>query len=401
MILQDLTNNLKFLILSFGMLLCAGCQNPSDKWRPEVPFRTQILVSHSEGSELREVELEGVRDRKTLKGEIVQFLYAPGETGQRVKGVAPVARFVEDSRGVFIPADSVSLQMTTLYYHLQEMRKLELKAHSKALISWPRKVGIRVESTSPKLKFNNAFYNSKYDMLFFVPYNGPDTPVALNGGVIAHELFHAYFAEVVSKLNEIVGAEKPRNSSDKSTREEDAYDQLYIEYILKSLNEGLADLWGWLYTGDADFIMASLPNFGHGRSLQQPAQHKQKLKTKSQIENTISTFSMYPLCRDNPSQCTTEDSYVNGSILARTLRAFALTYKSQHKVASEDLQLEMAQRIFQLLKALRRNLENGTLDLESTVVLWSQLFDKLSLSECDILKDVLSTSEESKKICAP
>ncbi len=48
---------------------------------------------------------------------------------------------------------------------------------------------------------------------------------------------------------------------------EESLHSYYHMALKRGLNEGLADFWGWMYTGDPDFIAQSIPAVKESRSL--------------------------------------------------------------------------------------------------------------------------------------
>lgn len=354
-----------------------GCEKTPEIWDSSRAFKTQIVVGTSSGIEFQTVELEGVKDQKTLKGDIVEFYLSPGEKNSEIMGRPAIARFIQDSEGVHIPVNSLSLQMVSLYYHMQSLKKLEVESYGRTFVEWPRKIGLRVQTNNPDTRSNNAFYSSQLDVIYFVPYSEDQLPLPLNGGVIAHEHFHSYFAKGL------------QNQLDQKNLK--PIDQ----YILKSINEGLADVWGWIYSGQPDFISQSLPDVGQFRKLDSSKLSRlTQVKSKSDLENDIK-FSKVE-CK-NISWCSTPDqiilslSYMNGTAIARILK---------DSVAGQKLnQTQKAQKIVQLLEKLSEVVKTQPLSLENVILEWSKLFDSLSEVSCEVLKNSIKTQEVKDEIC--
>jgi hypothetical protein len=375
-----MSSNRTRLTLSLTLLgLCLGCQKTPEIWNPSRPFKTQIVVGTASGVEFKTIELEGVKDQKTLKGDIVEFYLSPGEKNSELVGRSAVARFVQDSNGVHIPANSLSLQMVSLYYHMQSLRKLEIESFGRTYVTWPRQIGLRVNTQNAETRFNNAFYNSQLDVIFFVPYSEDQLPLPLNGGVIAHEHFHSYFSRgVLQKINQ---SEKKLEPLD--------------DYVLKSLNEGLADIWGWIYTGQTDFIALSLPQFSQSRKLDTTLLFRMP-KIKSNEELKLDLKFAEDECKkisvcSSEIQIITALAYLNGTVFARTLKNFLVEQKLSQK--------EMAQKVFLLLEKIEQLKQENSLELESALVEWSKLFDSLSVKSCEILKNSIKTKEIQDQIC--
>lgn len=357
--------------------MSTGCQKTPEAWNSSKPFKTQIVVGSATGLQFQIVELEGVQNQKTLEGEVVEFYLAPGEQNSELVGPHAVAKFIQNSEGVFIPTNSLSLQMVSLYYHMQALKKLEIQSLGKTFVKWPRKIGLQVKTNSAETRFNNAFYNNKLDVMFFVPYVDQELPLPLNGGIIAHEHFHSYFSYSILQ---------------KSL----ASDVLPIEdYFLKSINEGLADVWGWIYSDNPDFISLSLPDLAGPRKLEQPSFfRKPVLKTKKDMESDLNLVEQE--CKrlswcNSADQLTLGLAYSNGTALARTLKDFL----TRQNLTQED----KAKKIFLLLEQLNSLNLKKELDFESLLVEWAGLFDSLSDESCKILKNAIKTEEIKNQIC--
>ncbi|MFN9067388.1 MAG: DUF5700 domain-containing putative Zn-dependent protease, partial [Bdellovibrionales bacterium] len=329
--------------LILASFISVSCQKSSSRWQTGEVFFTQALVSTPEGLKVQTVQLEGVRDSKTLRGDIVEFTFSPGEKdgpeGKKLVGQAPVARFIENRDGIMVPSDVLSLQMTTLYYQLQSLKKFEEKLKISENLSWPRKVGLRAKTKNPENRFNNAFYNSELDVIYFVPYTEEILPVPLNAGVLAHELFHAYFAKLVTQ--------KIKNKEQSPLN----------EFILKSLNEGLADVWGWLFTGQADFMALSLSKAKtqNDRTLETPKGVTVQLPTLRQMQRQVQIAEN--LCPQidnckNPNQLNITESYEHGTQLARLIKVISLQQQQLKNESFEQMRLRIARSVIEAVTQL-------------------------------------------------
>lgn len=373
-------------------VLQTSCQRRNDKWEPGKGFRTQIIVSKSFGTSFQQVELKGVRDKSSLAGEVVDFYFAPGDTSGQMIGNKPVANFIEDD-GVYVPANQTTLQMVTLYYHLQQLKELELQAldTTKSILQWPRKVALSVRVlNSPDMRFDNAFYNSKIDALYFVPYKESAFPIPLNPGIVAHEHFHSYFSyEVMRPLM----AKKllPTEIEISERLSEQAMKALYDVYVLKIINEGLADVWGWIYSEDPDFVSLSLPKVNASRNLEKGADHRgSRLATETDLKTDVQM--MVQTCFIERNGCYGEDPYGHGTILARTMKSFSAAYKQSMGTSETATRKLMAGKILHLIAAIQDSFASGAvLTLDRVVTLWEKQFDSLSESECQVLQAAIST----------
>ncbi len=369
----------------------SGCQPRSNKWSRGEGFKTQIIVSRSFKTEFQQVELMGVMDKSTLIGEIADFYYSPGDENGTLVGAKPVARFIEDD-GVYIPADQTSLQMVTLYYHMQQLKKLEMESlnSQESILKWPRKIALAVRvQNSPDMKYNNAFYNGKVDALYFVPYRSTAFPIPLNPGVIAHEHFHSYFSyQVINPLikKQLLPTElKVTDVSEVKFRQD-----LYNTYVLKIINEGLADVWGWIYSRDPDFVALSLPKAGTDRTLEKITGANTRMKSEAELKNEIS--EIISNCVQLNQKCATDDSYRHGTKLARNLKAFAMVRQASVGASDEVSQKMMAGKVLTLITEIQETFStNKEISLDKVLSLWEKQFDSLSQTECEVLEQSAST----------
>ena len=373
-------------------VLQSGCQRRNDKWSPGEGFKTQIIVSKSLGTEFKEVELNGVMDKSSLAGSVVDFYFAPSDDNGNIIGNKPVAKFVEDD-GVFIPANQITLQMVTIYYHMQQLKELELQAteSQKSILTWPRKIALSVRvMNAPDMRFDNAFYNGKVDALYFVPYRDAAFPIPLNPGIIAHEHFHSYFSyEVLRPLTakkllptEILVSEQMSAQSMKA---------LYDLYVLKIINEGLADVWGWIYSQDPDFVSLSLPKAEGSRNLEKGADFRSS-RVATQVDLQTDVQVMVQSCFIDHENCHGQDPYGNGTVLARAMKSFSAAYQQSNGTSQVATRKLMATQILKLISSIQESFATGTtLTLDKVLTLWEKQFNSLSEAECKVLQDSAST----------
>lgn len=373
------------LILALFLVLQMGCQPRETKWEAGDSFKTQIIVSKSIGTEFKQVELFGVMNKGTLAGSVVDFYFSPGDESGKLIGNKPLARFVEDD-GVYIPADQISLQMVTLYYHLQELKSLEQKARfsTESILKWPRKVALQVSVLdSPEMKYDNAFYNSNLDALFFVPYKDTALPIPLNPGIIAHEHFHSLFAYQV--LNPLVEERK----IPKSSAAQKSVDGLYSLYVLKAINEGLADVWGWIYSNDPDFVALSLPKAESSRNLEKGTDYSLRVLSQSEMQDRVKIIASH--CEGVETKCIADESYRLATPLARGFKAFAKAHMQATGASEKDVRLMLATKVLNINSDIQKSISNGEIiDLDKVVLFLEKQFQTLSEHECLALQNTAS-----------
>ena len=259
---------------------------------------------------LQDVEIQTMSDPTHFRGDVAQILVEPSDGGGHLTGEQPVGRYIRSSSGTIVPADFVTLEAATVYAHLERLRALDIAVGSSPSIHWPLMIGVQTNVLDGGDAItNNAVYDGRLDALLIVPYSGSGVPIAMNAGILAHEHFHTIFQSLVlSKINEKgVTVSKPtkdilaaagcswaanqRSSGARTNGQRvrgngsgevmvdvtdsaavtEAADQIpkatYNSFLIRSLNEGLADFWGWVYSGDATFIAPSLPTEGRVRRM--------------------------------------------------------------------------------------------------------------------------------------
>lgn len=257
---------------------------------------------------LRDVQVRSFSDPKGLSGQLARILVDPFVDSQGLQG-APIGRFIVTSDGVNVPADFDTLQGATIYAHVERLKELDEKSGVQETVKWPLTIGVstNVYDSSGALR-NNALYDGRFDALLFVPYIDTGLPISLNAGIIAHEHFHVVFQAMVlqkvkqkqviigkpspnfvachlspraiapfpSDVDELAELQESETTPPRPRRQgrlnvttvtpkaiQDAIKQIpndvYNAYLMRAINEGFADFWAWVYTGQADFIGPSLP----------------------------------------------------------------------------------------------------------------------------------------------
>lgn len=239
---------------------------------PSGPVRVKIPIYGSGGSyEMRVVQLETVDNLKVFGGSSARFFYSPGVEGNSIVGLQPSVKLGKDADGVYFPLDAVSLQMLTIYYHSEKLRDFDRALEIENVTRWPKTIVLnaQIANARPDVRHNNAFYWPDRDAMVFVPYTQSSLPISVNGGVIGHEHFHYIFESLVErqvKKNGMYDEEAPGaagttiaegNESGGSCTGTDGRKR-YLLLLSRALNEGLADVWAWLYSGDTRFVERSL-----------------------------------------------------------------------------------------------------------------------------------------------
>jgi hypothetical protein len=154
------------------------------------------------------------------------------------------------------------------------------------MLSWPRKVGLDIHvNSSDGMSHNNAHYFGQGDAIAVLPYNMKGLPLGLNPGVLAHEHFHGHFQRhVIAVTNaQLMPTFDPEAlfysafnmAGAKPTVEDVDRGDLRTPrglnaFVLRAWNEGLADVYGSIYSKNPQFFNASIPALKEARALDAP-----------------------------------------------------------------------------------------------------------------------------------
>lgn len=253
---------------------------------------------------LQDIAISSFDQPSSLQGRFAKLLVDPFIVDGQIASATAIGHYIRNQDDVSVPSDFVSLQAAVIHAHYERIAAVDVDAGMQ--IQWPARIGIQANLLDKGgALHNNAIYDGKLDALLIVPYSERDIPIAINGGILAHEHFHMIFQSLVlnhlgktGHLNDKAGLLKgacdwqaqlttidrgsPENSLGKPSKEppgdiiasrhsDKDKVKVYNSFVLRAINEGLADFWGWLYTGDANFISASLPSEKERRSLDSKA----------------------------------------------------------------------------------------------------------------------------------
>lgn len=371
------------------------------------PVKVQIPV-YTEGTyKMEVVELMSLHSLPSLRGGAAKFLIDPSTSKGQLQGRAPNLQYMRDANDVIVATDDLSLQLLTVYAHFEKLKNLEDSVGAKNVLSYPRTVAVNAKfRSSAGMLENNALYTGQYDALLVVPYTDSALPIMANAGVIGHEHFHALFQKmVVEPLGEkYPDAEKPTlhpvedldvtgnlglSTMIRGSRMRENTDPrlVYHTVLMRGVNEGFADLWGWIYSGDNNFVGRSLPSEKINRTLETiPDQ----LFTKEFLQERIAAGE-------------TEDnllfrSYQHGTQLARALRNFTIEYGMGKNISNEEARKKMAQVLTETLPVLKTKLENLKSDEYLTLGQVTELFTEqvkdMGSKECFKVAKLMPAADE-------
>lgn len=403
-------------------LLFAACAKKSDVEEAQGDVQVQIGVQTSESNyALQVVQLNGIEKLSEVGGTYAKFFYSPGATDEALTGNAPHAAFVRTS-SFFVPIDYISMQMATIYFHLQNLAQFDRLIGAGEVNHWPRSVGLetQISDSGSVAQKNNAFYNGQTDSMMFVPFTNTDVPISMNAGIIAHEHFHSLFYKVVIKPAalsrkslsaaastqvENLSVEQNQVKFDKITPVKQVTDEeraeLFNDTFLRGINEGLADFWGWVYTNDPEFMRWSLPSFQADRTLQMSEGLEGEYETEEKIFKKIADYVQYS---DNPQGALINYAYKIGTPYARFMKQLTLLQAEAQNISIADSKKIMAQVVLNYMKELEAQIKKldekqnaNPLGLFQFVI---QLAEKNNLvrfneKNCDLLAKYLNKGQDA------
>jgi hypothetical protein len=314
---------MRWIPLIAFLALSACANSPQDECGGRVLL---LWPTASKTFSFQEIQLSTLISPYELKGSAVEVFVENGISDEGFSGSPARPRLTRTSGGVCVPMDTESSVSLAAYAHFERLQKFDQELKVDAQVNWPRKVGVDIHLRSPDGGIhNNAHYLSRADATAVIPYSMGGLNLALNPGVLAHEHFHAHFQTQVNRpLNEslevVTAAEEFFYSvlSLKPTVEDvehhDVNSTLGLnKFVLRAWNEGLADLYGAIYSGQSDFFTVSLPNLEQVRDLSAPLGFFQ----------SGDGFAATPRGPGNPL-AEVGKSYEQGALLARVLYRIAM-----------------------------------------------------------------------------
>ena len=381
------------------VLLLGACQDSSQESRPSGSVTVKIPIMSGSSYRLGLVELTTLEDLITLRGGAAQFLFSPTLRDGQLQGISPRIRTLRTKDGVYVGQDFLSIQLLSLYASFEGLMKFDEKLGVKELNVWPRPVAVNthVVDKSGRVSRDNARYSGKIDAFLFEPYTRDQLPLMVNAGVVGHEHFHSLFYKLV--LQPLGGvfiealSSDPHGSNEMAANlgldgqvagvtEKPSQTKIYQLMLLRGMNEGLADLWGWIYTGDENFVARSLTT--------------EKARNLSLDSGVLSEFS-------EAEAKSLDSAYSLGSQYAKIFHAVVQNEVTISGKTSASLRFELAKAILKALpkltSAVQALKETEKLNSSILVSLISNELSFLNDKSCEFLKARV-TSSHQKEVCA-
>jgi len=399
-----------YMCLFSGAVLVAlsACswEKKESKLDENAPVKVQLPV-YTEGTYRMEVvELTSLKSLNDLRGSAAKFFLDASSSSGSLQGRNPHIRYIRDSNDVIVAQDDLSLQLLTVYAHMEKLKALDESSGAKDVLSYPRTVAVNAKFRSAEgILENNALYSGQYDALLVVPYTKSSLPLMANAGVIGHEHFHALFQKLVinplkekypdsdrptlhdaGQLGEQMGLTTIAGRTNKARVNADPR-KVYHSALLRGVNEGFADLWGWIYSGDNSFVGRSLPQEKVNRELEIVPD---ALYEKEEL--------LEPITLGESDDGILFRSYQHGTQLARALRNFAKIYGKGQKISNAEVRSRMAKVLTATLPALQKKYETLKDDEYLTLGVIASLFTEqvkdMQSDECYFIAKLMPGEDE-------
>lgn len=378
-----------------GVSILSGCTKPSSEdlggsVEMEIPLQNQ-----SGEYSLQRVKLTKLESLRRMRGDYGEFFLSPKVQEGGLEGSPFEGRFAKMG-DLWVARDVMSLTAATIYYHLQELWHLDASVGAAELKPKRQQVALSaiIDDGQGRIQ-DNALFEVTSRALLFVTYTDTNLPISVNSGILAHEHFHSIFYPLVlepliqgnfvsdahaglyhladhgpttheTKAKAVeAAATADASSATSSPVTNDTLKRRQLIYHLlwlKAINEGLADVWGWAYTWDPDFISLSLPSQKTIRSL----------KVQQEVSSFSSASSMKGLAASIETQdleeipsLITSAGYVVGTEWARFFKQYLET-TLQNPEVSADIRASARQKVLSGIIVSLTKMKNDMLALKST-----------------------------------
>jgi hypothetical protein len=266
------------MLNKFPFLIAAGLAVSSckpDELNTDQPIRARILTPTDGSYALQDVTFETLHSLHTVSGSIgkiwghasasleadpEEIIATANPDGlYRTRGRSVDLDFIVEN-DVAVPLNFPSMEILALYYNFE-----------RTVLTWQEDLGLPFDeiglprvfynpslsvsregvSTELSIVMNAAYLSGIKDLWFFKTSAKEQVPVKMNLGVVAHEFGHFIFDYRFARLDP------------------EAYETEFVtnDYLLSGINEGLADFFSYMVTGNPDEFGKSLPQIADERNL--------------------------------------------------------------------------------------------------------------------------------------
>lgn len=406
---------MKIGLLCLLILGLVGCSWERKEHDIDGSIRAQLPFAINGKYGLYVLDLTTLFNLENLRGSAAQFLMDPSASNGRLNGVAPTVRYIRNSEGVIVPKDSLSLQLLTVYAHIERLQDLDKNSGAGGILRYPRTVAVNAQYRGENGNLeNNALYSGEFDALLMVPYTDQSLPIMANGGIIAHEHFHALFYHlVIAKLGKLYpdfnpspkqeppgraglthmeGRLENRGQGNNKVETKQELRRRYHSMVMRGLNEGLADVWGWVYSGDTNFVGRSLPQEKVFRNLDTPAEI---LDSQLVLQTWVE--------RSAPNTDLMATAYSLGSQVARAIKGFNSFYTGKDvKLSPENIRQDLGKILIKTLPELRKKIESlkedEYLNPSSILQLYAAQVPNLTKEGCEYFQNLIPLQEQGEDL---
>jgi hypothetical protein len=346
------------LIVAGFLVLLSACA-PSEEKSP-ITYRLPWLDASGTYT-FQDIELSTFHEPDALRGGVAQIVVDPRLLTTDIDAQEPIARWSRQGSRM-VPGDFVTQQAATLYAHLEKLAAVDKATGVDVKMKGVSRVGLLVrmsEKVSAPMILNNAVYDGRLDALFIVPYSGDLLPISENAGIIAHEHFHRVFQSIIlTPIRESTrngcqfGIVEDADDGDQESAPGGSSGTLVQpkamnQALLRGMNEGFADFWGWAYSRDDEFVARSLGSReAAARRIDTPVA---SLPSKTGFRNSLITVTKTGNLKMKSKGGLVAASYRVGTEYARILRgvveALVVTGGIPRDVAIEKTRLAMARSL--------------------------------------------------------
>lgn len=402
----------KVLLVSLIFLSACVRNFSSDTEGGNITVKIPWYSSEKGSYELRDVALTGLQDTKTMTGVFAKFFFSPSSNGGQLTGYRPQAHFFRNQMGTYIAKDHTTLQMATVYAVMERMFHLDREVGAEGVNRYPRDIGINVVQMDHGLLVrNNAYYEGRSDAILLLTYSNENLPIPFNSGILAHEHFHSLFYKlVIKKLKEEkkVDLQLPDSPHEPLVEKNKKHDDeteaqvraAYTEVLLRGLNEGFADYWAFLFTGDPDFITVSIPSLQDSRSLLRKSEKGPRfVYRQSEIKSEILKIFQHSTVVDEE---LVDLSYSIGTSYSRFLKSLSDQVAESRGLSPAQARFLVGRSIILSLRGLQAEVsEKAQTDFIRPDRIYQSLFTQIpgaaSLAECNLVKEYLQVVAENPK----
>lgn len=376
-------------VVWLSSLLIFSCQPQAPIADAQGDIKVLIPMTSEKSSQLSTVTIKNVSSLKEVAGSYSQFYYTPGSEKGGLTGGAPQAKFIRTDESVYVPSDALTQQMFTIYYHVQTLNDFNAEISPELKQTSPFYVGLNTQLANAGANSrDNAFFDGDSNALLFVPYSLDHIPITVNSGIIAHEFFHSVFYKHMLK-----GFNLNQEALIQGVADTNKF--YYNQTLVRGMNEGLADFWGWLYTNNSDYISLSLPKFGGARKMELEAASIGAIETATDISNRVSEAQE---AAKNPTEYLSSYIYKIGTPHARFLKELTVKISQGSYLDMKKSKLLMAKAVYNYIKILAQRTTDYKVDQTLIADDMFQYFLRPSISgvalnkvQCDFVMQYIKT----------